>query len=73
MPYKQDTFVASLVWGRIGVAVLAMVSFGLSTFGFTFAPADQELAYTTVSGVLAGIAGILAIISKVRESKKISA
>lgn len=70
MTYTPDSFKASLVWGRIGAAVLALAAFILGLFGYSFGPEDQEQAYTLISSLLAGVAGIMAVVSKVREGKK---
>ena len=70
--YTQDSFIVSVVWGRVGAAVLALGAFILGYFGYTFAPEAQAQAFTLVSSICAGIGGILAIISKIRESKKIA-
>ena len=67
---KSDSFAASLIWGRIGAAVLALLAFGLSMFGVNFSPDDQSIIYETISGILAGVAGVLAIISKLREQRR---
>jgi len=71
MPYKPDSFKASLIWGRIGAATLSLVAFGLGTTGYVMTPEDQETAFSLISSVLAGIAGVLAIVSKIREGGKL--
>ncbi len=70
MPYKADSFKASLVWGRIGAAVMALLAFILGFFGFTLAPDDQASLVDLGAAFLAGIAGVMAIVSKLREKKK---
>ena len=70
MPYTPDSFKASLIWGRIGAGVLALVAFGLGIAGYTMTPEDQETAYMLVSSLIAGVAGVMAFVSKMRESKK---
>ena len=70
MPYKKDSWGVSLIWGRIGAAVLAVAAFGLGIWGYTVTPEDVVAGETLIGGILAGFAGILALISKVRESKK---
>ena len=34
MATQTDSFVASLIWGRVGAAVLALVAFVLGLFGY---------------------------------------
>ena len=68
--YTPDSFKASLIWGRIGAGVLAIVAFVLGMIGYQMTPEDQETAYALVSSLIAGVAGVMAFVSKVRESKK---
>lgn len=70
---NTDSWVASAIWGRVGAAVLALLSFVLGLLGYNLSPEDQEAAYGLISSVLAAVAGILALISKIRESKKANA
>lgn len=70
--YLKDPAVISLMWGRIGAAVCALAAFLLGMWGYAFSPEDQATMVTTIGGVLSGVAGILAIVSKVREGKKAS-
>lgn len=67
---STDTWVASAVWGRVGAAVLALAAFILGLLGYNLSAEDQEAAYGLISSVLAGIAGVLALVSKIREGKK---
>lgn len=71
MSYQPDSFKASLVWGRIGAAVISLVAFVLSLFGYAMTPEDQEATAVLITSVLSGVAGVLAIISKIREAKKL--
>jgi len=71
MPYKQDSNTVSLFWGRIGAAVLLMISVGLQVFDYTFSPEDQALAFDAISSVLAAVALIQITFSKIRESRKV--
>jgi uncharacterized membrane protein YjfL (UPF0719 family) len=70
MKQNTDGFIASLIWGRIGVAVLCLVAFVLATFGVDFGMEDQASVNETVAGILAGVAGLLAIFSKIKEQIK---
>lgn len=70
MSYIKDPTIISVLWGRVGAAILALVAFGLGLLGYTLTPEDQAGLTTTISTILAGVAGVLAIVSKVRESKK---
>lgn len=68
--YTKDPVVISVVWGRLGAAILALVAFLLGIFGYTLAPDDQASLSEVIGALLAGVASVLAIASKVRESKK---
>ncbi len=70
MPYKKDAWIGSLVWGRLGAAVLTLAAAGLGAIGYTMGPEEIATAETLITSILAGVGGMLAIISKVRESKK---
>jgi hypothetical protein len=70
MKDKPDSFQASLIWGRIGAAVLCLTAFVLSTFGIDFTPGEQVEANETMTGILAGVAGMMALVSKLREKKR---
>jgi len=65
----KDSWVASLVWGRIGAAVLVLVAAGLNLFGYQVSPEETTAAYELVAGILAGIGGILVLVSKIRERR----
>jgi len=71
MPYKQDTNTFSLFWGRIGAAILLLISVALQGFGYTFGAEDQALVFDAISSVLAAGALIQITMSKVRESRKV--
>jgi len=68
---KTDSMTASLIWGRNGAAVLCLVSFLLQMFGIEFGEGDQAMVNEKVGGILAALAGIMALISKWREQKKV--
>jgi hypothetical protein len=70
MPYKKDPWIVSAIWGRIGAAVLCLVAFALGLLGYTFGPEDIESTEALITSILAGVGGVLAIASKIRESKK---
>ena len=70
MSYQPDTFKASLLWGRVGAFVLGLLAFVLGLFGYTMSPEDVATGEVLITGLLAGVAGVLALVSKVRESKK---
>jgi uncharacterized protein YbgA (DUF1722 family) len=67
---NTDSWIASAIWGRVGAAILALASFVLGYFGYTLAAEDQAAAYDLISAFLAGMAGLMALLSKVRETKK---
>ena len=64
----KDSWIASLVWGRIGAAILILVAAGLSFFGVDVSPEDTTNANDLIAGILAGIGGLMVLISKIRES-----
>ena len=68
--YKKDKWIASMVWGRIGAAVLCLAAFFLGIFGYSVTPEDLETTEALIASILAGVGGALAIVSKIRESKK---
>uniref|UniRef100_A0A6M3LEE9 Uncharacterized protein n=1 Tax=viral metagenome TaxID=1070528 RepID=A0A6M3LEE9_9ZZZZ len=70
MSYIKDPVGLSLIWGRVGAAVLALIAFGLGIWGYTLSPEDQASAAELIGSIMAGVAGLFAIISKVREGKK---
>ena len=71
MSYEKDSWIVSAVWGRIGAGVLALGAFVLGICGYTLSPEEQKTVLDLVMALIAGAGGLLAIISKVRESKKV--
>lgn len=69
MSYQKDPWYVA-VWGRLGASVLALTAFALGIRGYTVGPEEIATVETLITSLLAGVAGVLAIISKVRESKK---
>jgi len=67
---KIDSYAASLMWGRIGAAVLAAASVGFQLFGINFSEEDQKQANDAISWILASASGILSLVSKIREQKR---
>lgn len=70
MDYIKDPVALSLFWGRIGAAVLSVAAFGLGILGYTLTAEDQASLGSVIQTVLGGVATVLIIVSKVRESKK---
>lgn len=68
-----DTVAASALWGRIGASILMFASVALSYFGYEFAAEDQTALFKAISALLGAVGGLLAIISKVRETKRLAA
>lgn len=66
----QDTWVASLLWGRIGSAILVIISMILGAYGIQFGDDDQASAYEIVSAILASVGAGMAIVSKMRQAKE---
>jgi uncharacterized membrane protein len=73
MSYQADSFQASAIWGRIGAAVMAIISMLLGLFGYTMDLEDQASGVQLISALFALVAGVMAYVSKIRESKKIAA
>jgi len=69
--YQKDSWIVSVFWGRLGAAILALVAFVLGILGYGFSKEDQEAAFILITPILAGVGGILALISKIREGKKV--
>jgi len=69
--YQKDSWIVSVFWGRLGAAILALVAFVLGILGYAFSKEDQEAAFLLITPVIAGVGGILALISKIREGKKV--
>ena len=67
-----DTVAASALWGRIGASILMFLSVILGYFGYEFAAEDQTVLFESISAIFGVIAGFMAVISKIRESKRIA-
>jgi hypothetical protein len=64
---KTDTIAASLLWGRIGGAVLCLIGVGLNSFGVEFGPDEQQSVFNHIDTILITIGALMAAASKVRE------
>jgi hypothetical protein len=73
MSYTKDPVGLSLIWGRIGAAILAIIAFVLQLFGYALSPEDQATGAQAIQTILSGLIPVLIIASKVRESKKAKA
>jgi len=69
--YEKDSWVVSALWGRIGAAVLALLAFVFGIFGYSMGAEDVGSANEVITAILTGVAGLLALISKIRETKKV--
>jgi uncharacterized membrane protein len=67
MNSSKSFFASSTVWGGL-VALIAAV---LGAFGYGFAEADQAQAAEWITTIAGGLGGIVAIIGRVRASKRI--
>jgi len=67
---KTDTWTGSVVWGRIGGAVLLIVAFIAQGLGIDFGAQDQQQAFGVIQTLLASIGGLMIMISKYREKIK---
>ena len=66
----MDTWKGSLIWGRVGAAVLTVLAILVSAFGINFGPEDQQAVFEVISGIMAGIGVIMTLISKWKEQYK---
>lgn len=64
---KHDSIKASLVWGRIGGAVLCLVGVALNSFGVEFGSDEQQAVVDHVDAMLVTAGALMAIVSKLRE------
>lgn len=69
---KTDSLAASLIWGRIGAAVLALVAFILGLFGYSMSADEQAAAVSLIGAIITAIAGALALVSKIRERSRVA-
>lgn len=69
--YKKDSNIVSILWGRIGAAILLLAAVVLEGFGYTFGAEDQAAVYDAISTVLASGALVQVTVSKIRENKKV--
>jgi len=69
--YQVDPLWLSIVWGRVGAAVLILASVVLSAFGYVYDVDAQASTFEAVSAALGALGAVLAIVSKVREGKKV--
>lgn len=63
----KSVFASKGVWGGL-IAVAAGL---LAVLGYSISPADQALLVNLVAGVVSTIGGILAIIGRIRATKRI--
>jgi len=70
MDYQKDSWVISVFWGRLGAAILGLLAFILGIWGYSLTKEDQESAFALITAIITGVGGTLALISKIRESKK---
>lgn len=71
MDYQKDSWIVSVFWGRLGAAILGLLAFVLGILGYTFTQEAQTSAYALIMTIITGVGGVLALISKIRESKKV--
>jgi uncharacterized membrane protein YidH (DUF202 family) len=66
----SDTWIGSLLWGRVGAAILTLAAVVLAGFGIEFGADTQSEVYGAISAVLAGIGAVMAVVSKLREKHR---
>jgi len=69
--YQKDSWIVSVFWGRLGAAILGLLAFVLGIWGYSLTKEDQESAFALITAGITGAGGILALISKIREGKKV--
>ena len=67
---QNDSIKASIVWGRIGGAVLCLVGVGLSAFGVELGTEEQKAIFDHIDKLLITGGALMAIGSKVREKMR---
>ena len=70
---KTDKWWGSLLWGRIGGAVMVLSAFVMQGLGIEFGAEDQQAAFGAVESIMAGVGAVMVLVSKARESKKTKA
>ncbi len=63
----MDSWIKSLIQGRLLATVLAFVAVIAGAFGFTLTDIDQKALIENITLILTGISGLVAFASKVRE------
>ena len=69
--YQKDSWIVSVFWGRLGAAILGLLAFVLGLWGYTLTKEDQDSAVVLITTIITGVGAVLALISKLRESKKV--
>ena len=69
--YQKDSWIVSVFWGRLGAAILGLLAFVLGLWGYTLTKEDQDSAFVLITTIITGVGGVLALISKIRETKKV--
>ena len=69
--YQKDSWIVSVFWGRLGAAILGLLAFVLGLWGYTLTKEDQDSAFVLITTIITGVGAILALISKIRETKKV--
>lgn len=67
---KSDTWLGSLLWGRLGASILMVLGIGLQAYGYEFSADQQQAVFQIISTILGGGGALMAIFSKVREKKR---
>jgi hypothetical protein len=68
--HMNDTLIISLLRGRVGAAVLAIVAAALGSYGITLSDANQAEIINAVAVLVSIGSGVFAAWSKAREGKK---
>lgn len=68
---KVDSIALSAIWGRVGAVICAALAILLGLLGYNMDEADQKALYDLISMIFTAVAGFLALVSKIREAKKV--
>jgi len=66
----KDSLIQSLFKGRLLASVLAIGASIAGLYGYSISPEELQNFEVLITSVITGVAGIIAALSKFRESKK---
>jgi len=66
----MDSIAVSAVKGRVGVAIISLIGFGLSLAGYDLNAEMQSQLSEILVTIITGVSTIISIYSKIRETRK---